>query len=60
MKPAWACPIPWSGVALALILLSGLLSQPGQIRLLVRPILPLLRLWGEPDAQARAVLGDTP
>lgn len=60
MKPAWARPISWSGVALALILLSGLLSQPGQIRLLLRPVLPLLRLWEQPDAQARAVLGDTP
>jgi hypothetical protein len=50
----------WSGLALALILLSGLFNQPAQFRLLVRPVLPLLRLWNQPDAQYRALLGDVP
>lgn len=53
-------PAAWSGLALALILLSGLFNQPGQFRLLVRPVLPLLRLWNQPDAQYRALLGDVP
>ena len=44
-------PAAWSGLALALVLLSGLLNQPAQFRLLVRPVLPLLRLWNQPDAQ---------
>lgn len=50
----------WSGLALALILLSGLFNQPAQFGLLVRPVLPLLRLWNQPDAQYRTLLGDLP
>jgi len=50
----------WSGLALALVLLSGLFNQPAQFRLLVRPVLPLLRLWNQPDAQYRILLGDVP
>ena len=53
-------PAAWSGLALALVLLSGLLNQPAQFRLLVRPVLPLLRLWNQPDAQYRVVLGEVP
>ena len=53
-------PAAWSGLALVLILFSGLLSQPGQINLLVRPVIPLLPLWNQPDAQYRALLGDAP
>ena len=50
----------WSGLALTIVLLSGLLQQPAQFELLVRPVLPLLRLWNQPDAQYRALLGDAP
>ncbi|MFZ1403048.1 MAG: hypothetical protein WAW03_08195, partial [Anaerolineae bacterium] len=44
----------WSCLALTIVLLSGLLQQPAQFELLVRPVLPLLRLWNQPDAQYRA------
>ncbi|MFZ2420982.1 MAG: hypothetical protein WA029_07500, partial [Anaerolineae bacterium] len=50
----------WSCLALTIVLLSGLLQQPAQFELLVRPVLPLLRLWNQPDAQYRALLGDAP
>ena len=50
----------WSGLALALVLLSGLFNQPAQFRLLVRPVFPLLRFWNQPDAQYRILLGDVP
>lgn len=51
----------WLGViGLTVMLVAGVVGLARQVRFMVVPVLPVARLWLDPDAQARATLGDVP